>query len=77
MSSLPTPASKALALEPKAQAAVRGQVHGVSISLEMAIIDKISVYQPHHVKSGTFEMVGFYTGSAEGRHRFPLFIPMN
>jgi hypothetical protein len=61
MSSLPTPASKALALEPKAQAAVRDQVHDVSISLEMAVIDTITFYQPHHVKSGTLEKVGFYT----------------
>jgi hypothetical protein len=67
MSSLPTPASKVLALEPKAQTAVRDQIHGVSISLEMAVIDKISFYQPRHVKSGTLEKVGFYTGSAEGR----------
>jgi hypothetical protein len=64
MSSRPTPASKALALEPKAQAAVRDQVHGVSISLEMAVIDTITFYLPHHVKSGTFEKAGFYTGSA-------------
>jgi hypothetical protein len=67
MSSLPTLASKALALEPKAQGAVRDQIHGVSISLEMTVIDKIFFYQPHNMKSGTFEKVGFYKGSVEGR----------
>jgi hypothetical protein len=46
MSSLPTAASKALVLEPKARGAVRDPIHGASISLEMAVIDKISFYQP-------------------------------
>jgi hypothetical protein len=66
MSSLPPLVSKAWALGPKAQGAVRDQVHGVSISLEMAVIDKNSFYQSHHMKSGTFEKVSFYTGSVEG-----------
>jgi hypothetical protein len=45
MSSLPTPASKAPVLEPKAQGAARDPIQGASISLEMAVIDKISFYQ--------------------------------
>jgi hypothetical protein len=65
MSSPSTTASKALALEPKARGAVRDQVHGASISLEIAVIDKISFYQPGHEKSGVLEKAGFYTVSAE------------
>ena len=44
-----------LALEPKARGAVREQVHGARISLEIAVIDIISFYQPRHVKSGTLK----------------------
>jgi len=37
MSALPTLASKAQALELKARGAVRNQIHGASISLEIVI----------------------------------------